>query len=517
MIQRGIDVKLNVKPILVTLHHDYVFEGPCRWGAGDQLTKPYDDMVNAENVKASKAAINTYLGEKVNLMSPVHIDRNEEFLITPQMLDEMAAENNDVDVYLIADLSRLTDLIIPFAQRVRKPIVLAPRIGPMKTILCAALRARGIDEVYSYRTWEETVEFMDVLRVKKVLATARVLCVSRFGTTRSVSGMDNFVDLEHVTDKLGTQFCFANIHEFLDQTHIRESGNNPTMPGRAALNPTEEDVKAMDAFTDELIAGATECTMTREDVFSSVRAHFTIKKMLDYYQCNAFSIPCPDACATRRLNQERFTFCMNHSMLNEMGIPSSCEYDIPAALSMMILSNFSHTAPYMGNTTHNPVTYRDKTMFLAACFNQSGKCSNSYMDAIQNDPENIILTWHSVPNRRLKGFDAEPTPYALHPFTTSGFGVTLRHDFNQDTGTTVTMARLDPSCNKLFVTRGEIVAGRGFDDYSCSLGVFIKVADGADFYEKQLNFGNHVPLVYADCFDKVCQLGKLLGLEVITA
>jgi hypothetical protein len=29
--------------------------------------------------------------------------------------------------------------------------------------------------------------------------------------------------------------------------------------------------------------------------------------------------------------------------------------------------------------------------------------------------------------------------------------------------------------------------------------------------------GNHVPLVYGDYFDQVVKLGKVLGLEVITA
>ena len=79
------------------------------------------------------------------------------------------------------------------------------------------------------------------------------------------------------------------------------------------------------------------------------------------------------------------------------------------------------------------------------------------------------------------------------------------------------MARIDPSCSKLFVARGEIVGGVGYGDYGCSEGVFFKVKDGNDFFQKQLDFGNHVPLVYGDCFDKVCELGHYLGMEVITA
>ena len=92
-----------------------------------------------------------------------------------------------------------------------------------------------------------------------------------------------------------------------------------------------------------------------------------------------------------------------------------------------------------------------------------------------------------------------------------------RVDFNADKGQVVTMCRIDPACRKLFVAKGEIVGGVGFGDYSCSEGVFFRVADGNDFFQKQLEVGNHVPLVYGDCFDQVCALGRHLGLEVITA
>lgn len=85
-------------------------------------------------------------------------------------------------------------------------------------------------KTYAYRTWKETVDFLEVLRVQKMLRETRVLCAARFGTTRSISDMGNFVNLEHVTDVLGTQFTFVNIHELLDQTHVGKSGENYTLP-----------------------------------------------------------------------------------------------------------------------------------------------------------------------------------------------------------------------------------------------------------------------------------------------
>ncbi|MCD8116240.1 MAG: fucose isomerase [Oscillospiraceae bacterium] len=515
MLHLGKDIRLNVKPVYVTLHHDYVFEGPCRMGKGFELTKEFDDMTNQALIRGSDRELAENLsGPHFNVLEPVWIDRNEEFLVTPDMLDELLQDKDRVDVYLVAPHGRLTDLIVDFAQKAGKPMVLIPGPQCMQTIMAAATRARGL-ETYAYRTWKETVDFLEVLRVEKILRQTRVLCAARFGTTRSVSDMGNFVSLEHVTDVLGAQFSFVNIHELLDQTHIGQSGENYTLPGRAALNPTEEDVAEMEALADELIGNARACDMTREEVLNSARFYITVKKMLDYYGCNAFAVPCPDACATRRLNDERMTFCMTHSLLGEMGIPSACEYDIPAALSIAILSAFADAPAYMGNTTHDAKAMQTGRYGLSPFFHTGidDKC----LDAAKADPDNVILTWHAVPRRNMRGWDAPKAPYAIRPFAASGFGVTLRYDFARDIGTTITMCRISPACDKLFVAKGEIVGGVGYEDYSCSEGVFFRVKDGNDFFQKQLEVGNHVPLVYGNCFDQVVALGKHLGLEVITA
>ena len=276
MIHMGKDIKLNIKPILVTLRHDYVFEGPCRMGKGFELTREFDDMANQELLRGAKEEIAQNLSSPhFHVLEPYWADRNEEFLVTPEILGEMLADKNQVDVYLVGPMGRLSDLMIDFAQKARKPMVLIPGPQCMQTIMAASTRARGL-ETYAYRTWKETVDFLEVLRAAKMLRETRVLCAARFGTARSISDMGNFVDLEHVTDVLGTQFTFVNIHELLDQTHIGKSGENYTLPGRAALNPTQEDVREMEALADDLIGNAQECDMTREEVLNSERFYITV-------------------------------------------------------------------------------------------------------------------------------------------------------------------------------------------------------------------------------------------------
>ena len=117
----------------------------------------------------------------------------------------------------------------------------------------------------------------------------------------------------------------------------------------------------------------------------------------------------------------------------------------------------------------------------------------------------------------MRGYDAEPLSYDIRNYTASGWGPTMRHDFRENKGETLTMARISPDAKTLFVARGTVVAGTGEQMSGCTQGVLFMVKDSKDFFHKQCNVGNHVPMVMADCFDEIVELGHLLGLNVVTA
>ena len=96
----------------------------------------------------------------------------------------------------------------------------------------SAMLARGI-ETYSLLSWEQFRRQLRVLRARKALAETRVLCVSRFGRDYSLhDSNDSFVNLDKVTEVLGTKFRFANLHEVIDQIHEIDPTTNYTTPGR---------------------------------------------------------------------------------------------------------------------------------------------------------------------------------------------------------------------------------------------------------------------------------------------
>lgn len=506
--KRGIDMKLNVKPIYIGLIHEYVFEGPCRFGQGEELTKEFEIIANRQFDKEFKEDIQKHLNiREVNILEPLYVERYDNMLTDEALMEKMAEDDDIVDLYVIGLEIARGDLVIEFGQRTTKPVAVVPENCCMIAECIAAMRSRGL-EAYGYMTWEEAVTHMKALRVRKVLRNTVALLAPRWNSNNSKASDATFVSLEYVTQVLGTRFRVVSAHELMDQLRNVDPTTNPTMPGIKANNLNDEDWKEINKITDDLIASADDCAMEKEALAKSVAGYCLVQKLLKVYGCNAFSMPCPDICASRRLNEEQLTFCLTHSLNNEQGIPSACEYDLNALLSLQVLNNIAYKAAYMGNT--NPILYEN------GIAQPRRVVTEEHLKDIKNEP-NLYFTFHSTPNRKLKGFDAPAESYGIQPFAHSGWGGTLRYDFAKDAGQVITMFRFSPDCKKAFVAKGTIKGSGGYDEPNCTMSVIFQVEDQKDFFNKQINFGNHMPLVYGDYTKELIMLVEALGLEVVTA
>ena len=470
-MKRGIDIKLNVRPIFLSLVHQTVFEGPCRFGHDEELEMAYDQMVEAELFEQYKKDLKKYITDpQINVMECIYIERHEDFMSPESMFEAMTVDNDEVDLYLFNTEIGRTDITTEFAQRYKKPIAIMPYNCCCLADCVPPLIARGL-EAYGFYDWDDANKTMRAMRVRKVLRNMNVLVTPRYNANKSFSSESSFNSLAQVTDKFGIKFRVLNVHEFIETTHVVDPTTNSTVPGRN-INLDEADMVEIERITDELIAGANKVGMERDMIIKSVKLWYNAQKQMKLYDCNAFSMPCPDACATRRLNQEQFTACLCHSLNNEMGIPSACEYDIGAVVVMMILSNLSNSAAYMGNT--NPIFYDENGDAIP-----ERVITAENLKDIKNVP-NLYYTFHSTPNRKLKGFDQPYEEYGIQPFAYSGCG--------------------------------------GVDSQNCSLSVIFTVDNQKDFFKKQVRYGgNHMPLVYGDYTEELEMLAEMLGLEVVRA
>lgn len=501
MIKRGIDIKLNVRPVYTGLQHKYFFEGPCRFDPPEQLTPEADEMINAQFSQSFFDLCREHLADKkeIHLLDPVYAERDCYFLSKDQFFEDAMKDLEEVDLFLVGTHIARGDLVVELAQRSRKPIMIAPGTPGSATRYTSAMRARGY-EAYAAFTWEDGIERMKALRLRKVIENTHILQAVRFDSTGEISS-NGFISPNEVTVKLGTKFRGISMHELIDQTVPGDPMKNHCTPGRRGENPTDQDMEEIRKITDELCSGACEIDMEKDKVENSVRMWYTVRKLLDLYDCNAFVMPCPDFCSSCRAMSEKVTPCLTHSLNNELGIPSACEYDPIAALSMQLLESASDCAAFMGEV--NPIEYQQD-------FLKEG------LEGVK-DRANLYSIFHSVGNRKMHGFDQPDSAYGIQPFTFSGWGATMRYDFSQDAGQEITLCRFSPDCKKLFIGKGTIVGGANFSAKNCSLAAVFRVKDSKDFFYRQLDFGSHVPLAYGDHTRVLKMFAESVGLEAVMA
>ncbi len=511
MIQKAETIKLKVRPVLLGIWHRYFYEGPCRFGKGEALEVGYDKLATEQAFKVFMDNVQNACPEGVELMEPVRVWRTDDWENTEDMWDALKDACTGADVCFLRTTIGIDDLDVEFAERFDVPMIINPESNFSPSSIHAAVKAKNIDrEIYVPQDWTHVTKLFKALRAKKVINSTRILLATRFNSDVSYSSCDTFSNHDLVTKNLGVHFRYVNVHELLDQMSPAVEGGNPTTPGRLTPDLTDEDMKEVEALADEIIGHAESVDCERKYLINSLIAYVTVKKNLELKDCNAFTVPCPDVCSTRRLNEMQFTFCLTHSLNMENGIPSACEFDADAALSQQVLIAVSGKRPYMGNTT--PIPYENGKLF--PLFGLTPEIQDKL---IKENPHNLYFMQHSVPNRHFVDNEKQGK-YALKHFAyEQGFGAVLRYDFEQDKGQVITICRFSPDGSKLVIGRGEIVTSAGYDLNNCNGMVIFRVKDAEDMWEKQIYAGNHMALVYGDYVEELKDLAKVLKIEALVS
>ena len=511
-ITRAFDVKLKVLPLLSFAEHLYYYEGPCRFGAGEALEPGFDALSNAQRQKSFLELLKANAGENIEIMDAAVIKRTDNWDNHEANWEAITDAVNSCDVVFGGAAIASDDLLVEYATRFSKPLIVSPDSFASNIGIPAAIRAlTGEHEVYSVWKWDQIPALLSTLRARKVMRTTRVLLATRFGSPISQSSIDTFNNYEKITAKLGVHFRFVNIHELLDQMTPAVEGGNHTTPGRETLDLTEADMAEAEKMADELIAGAEYSNIDRDMLLKSLYAYLTVRKHMDDKDCCGFTAPCPDVCSTRRLNQMQFTFCLTHSLNLEQGIPSGCEFDVNAIVSMQALMAVSGKCAYMGNT--EPLTWfpNGDPIVLGADPAQA----EVLRQRLGEDRENVYFMQHSIAHRRIKDAKAD-SKYALQHFAhDQKFGATIRYDFDDDQGKLLTMCRFSPDGEKLMIAQGEVISGDGVNVPNCAQIVYFRVRSANDFFQMQSSFGLHMVMVFGDYKQQLIDLAKSLNVEPV--
>lgn len=474
-IKKCLDEKIIVKPILWSMYHLNAYQGPCRYGQGYSLTTEYDIETTKKEFERFKERIKSVAkAEKTIILEPVILHWNEDFIMRNSIWDEALKDDNKVDLYLVCGVRVSGYFTVELAKRTNKAISFLPAVKSLvrcdQVDMSAHLYAIGREEVYPCYDTDDLAKVFDILWVKKVMRNMKIFFPIK-SAFLSFGCQSSYISLDDITKRFGTTFAHVNAQEVFDEID----------------SLTNDELEICSEMTAKLINEAKDVHMSPEFTKNDYMFYIAIKKMMAQRDCNAFTIPCFEVCATRELNKRKFTFCLAKSLFREEGIPSACAGDVGSVLTNALLMAITNCAPYMGNTM------------------------------VWEREHNLCRIHHDSPTRFMKGYDKPMMPFELVNFALDGWGTTIRYDFSQDTGSPITLVNLSPDMKKIMIVSGEIEGCEDFLTPECTLAMRFYVKNANHFLNCQKYVGHHFGMVYGDWKDKIKSIAEAYNLEILEA
>ena len=349
---------------------------------------------------------------------------------------------------------------IPKLERYRKPIVIMQN-GNEGIDFAAYCRSIGV-EAHVCMDVKDLNELAHALWVRKAVANTRALVLTAGG--QPTFGIQSLIrDPEILRQKYGFEVIklpFASIVPYMDAI-------------------TDEEARPI---ADRIIGGAKDVKVNTDWFINDIKYYLAAKKMMDVYQCNAFSTACHELCTSEIPQNRKFTPCVCHSLLKGEGIPSACEEDLNALMAMLIMQYAANRPAFMGNPSF--------------------------------EAEELLCIHHAVPALCMNGYGTQPLDYSLWAFTGQGFGGKLQIDFTQNQEDYVTLGRFNPAGDTMCVKVGEVVRSKFAETY-CSPYYYIKMDDAREFMHNLAGFGHHQVLIFGDYKKMIKRIARLMNFQVL--
>jgi hypothetical protein len=461
---------IKVKLIITGTIHEDAWEGSCRHGKLENLTFEAEKAGLARRLASMKERMKDLdIPAGVELLEPITMysyaeKGNPEIMFSDEQLESLYEEDPRVDLYVVTHMFPG----VKIAERYKKPVAIMQGAG-WAVDMPARLRHVGL-EGYHVHNFDELLRLGKLLHARQAFRNTKMLYVTNFpyqypwGCTSSA-----VVNMDKIKDHYGFDYKFVDYEEFFGDMDQLVKDN--------------KIAKIRKQAGQELLNNANSSNMTLQDVEKSLDFYFATVASMEKYHCNAFTIECHELCSSLNPWNRKFTPCLTHALLKDQGLPAACEGDVNALMAMMVEMYVSDKSVYMGNPFFNK-------------------------------EENTLRIKHSNCSLKMNGFHTANTPYDIHSFAESGFGVTLRHDFKQYQGTACTVARFDPSGMKLLVTKGDLLTGIGNEGFGCEQSVTLRVPECYELWRSSQNYGHHFSLVYGDYIQEIRDLGDMLNFEV---
>ena len=453
MKQKAMDMKLVVKPLVGCLTHTHFWEGPCRAGHKEDMT------VEAETKAADEAFKNSVKGlqgviDEVEFTEPVDVRYNESFVVDKDLFAKIGEDVDEIDCFLCMGWR------IPKLERFGKPVVIWQN-GNEGIDFAAYCRSIGV-EAYVCMDLQDVNEIMHILWVRKAVRNTRALVLT--AGSQPTFGIQSLIrDPEILRQRYGVEVVklpFTSIFKYMDEI-------------------TDEEAKPI---ADKIIAGSTDTQVNTDWFINDVKYYLAAKKMMDIYDCNAFSTACHELCTTEIPQNRKFTPCMCHSIMKDEGIPSGCEEDLNALMAMLIMQYAGKRPAFMGNPNH--------------------------------ETDELLRIHHAVPALQMNGYGTKPLAYKLWAFTGQGFGGKLQVDFTENDDDYITLGRFNPAGDTMCIKKGKVICSEYADTY-CSPFYYIQMDDAREFMHNLAGFGHHQVLIFGDYTKMIKKIAKIMNFNIL--
>ncbi len=447
------DLKLVVRPIVGCLTHSHFWEGPCRAGYRKDMTTEAETAAADKAFEDAKAVLAGATPE-ITFLDAVDARYDEKFVVPQEVYAQIEERMNEVDFFLCMNWR------IPKLERYRKPIVILQN-GNEGIDFAAYCRSIGL-EAYVAMDIRDLNEIAHCLWVRKAVAETRALVLT--AGSMPPFGMQSLIrDPETIRQRYGMEIVklpFYNIFKYMDEV-------------------TDEEARPI---AEKIINGSLDTKVNKTWFINDIKYYLAAKKMMDIYDCNAFSTACHELCTSEIPQERKFTPCMCHSLLKDEGIPSGCEEDLNALLAMTIMQYAANRPAFMGNPNH--------------------------------ETDELLRIHHAVPALCMNGYGKKPLKYKLWAFTGQGFGGKLQVDFVENEDEYVTLGRFNTAGDTICVKVGKVLRSEYVDVY-CSPYYYIQMDDARKYMHNLAGFGHHQVLIFGDYMKMLKDIAKVMNFKVL--
>ena len=453
MIDKAIQTKLVVRPIVGCLTHSHFWEGPCRAGRREDMTAEAETKA-AEEAFQKAVKLLSKATKEIEFLDPVDARYDEKFVVGEEVFAQIEENMDKVDFFLCMNWR------IPKLERYKKPVVIMQN-GNEGIDFAAYCRSIGL-EAFVAMDIQDLNEIAHILWVRKAVSKTRALVLTAGG--QPTFGIQSLIrDPEIIRQKYGMEVVklpFRDIFPYMDKI-------------------TDEEAKPV---ADQLLGGSKETKVNTEWFINDIKYYMAAKKMMEVYQCNAFSTACHELCTSEIPQDRKFTPCVCHSLMKDEQIPSGCEEDLNALLAMAIMQYGANRPAFMGNPNY--------------------------------ETDELLRIHHAVPALCMNGYGTKPLDYKLWAFTGQGFGGKLQVDFTENKEDTVTLTRFNPLGDTICVKTGEVIRSE-YEETYCSPYYYIKMDDARTYMHNLAGFGHHQVLIFGDYRKQIKEISKVMGFKVL--